>query len=177
MHGIINEHARGTTLSAPHEHTQTHAQTHTHTRTHADTQTQTHLQTYADKYTSTLCMYTHIFEHTQPDYFAYLLSKQSLVGSPLFTPVLHQSIKLAPWDPDKPRYSWSDLKLVAVLLPLLLLLLLLTGSHCKGDLRFKINAVCSKRKQAVRFFILKLSTHPRDIRVLFFSDLQYSLLN
>lgn len=124
-------------------HSQLLVSKHTHTFAdmfwHICTQIHKHMA-----YVHTLaCTYGHTYvrkhTHTQPDYFAYLLSKQSLLGSPLLTPALHQSIKPALWDPVKPRYLWSDLKLVSVLL-------LLTGSHSARDCRFKINAACRKRR-------------------------------
>lgn len=82
MYGIINEHARGTTISAPHEQAGKH--THKHARTFADICRHIHKHmVYVHVHA---CMDTHMCTHTQPDYFAYLLSKQSLLGSPLLTP-------------------------------------------------------------------------------------------
>lgn len=51
-------------------------------------------------------MDTHLSTRTHPNrLLAYLLSKQCLLGSPLLTPTLHQSIKPTLWDTVKPRYS------------------------------------------------------------------------
>lgn len=109
MHGIINEHARGAAFSVPHEQAgkHTHTDTNTHSQTYADI-AQAHMQTSTQAYgiyTHTLMhVWTHMHTQTEPDYFAYLLSKQSLVGSPRLTPALHQSIKPTLWEPVKPRY-------------------------------------------------------------------------
>ncbi len=80
-----------------------HAHPHTHTNTHIYRHTQAHMQTIHKHmaYVHTLaCTYGHIYVDTQirahthhtPEYNAYMLSKQSLLGSPLLTPTLHQSI-------------------------------------------------------------------------------------
>jgi len=126
--------------------------------------THTHLRICTKKYGSIWCVCahedTHMCTHTGPDYFAYLLSKQSFLGSLLLTSIPHQSINPDLRDPVKPLHLERDLKLVCMFL--------LTCSHHTADFKFKMNAVCSKERLPFRFVILKQAIHSCDIRLFFF---------
>lgn len=98
MHGIINEHARGTTSHEQAANTHTFADIY---RSVWIRRMYTHLHARID---------THLPAHTTR-LLAYLLIKQCLLRSPLLTPPLHQSIEPALRDPVKPRHlKWFQVQ-------------------------------------------------------------------